>query len=76
LGGRYHATAIETDEHLHRCLVYIDLDMVRANEYRSPFQSFKPFHLSRIHHRASDGLANAMWVGLISLWLSFCTLRS
>src|SRR5918996_3440644 len=27
---RYHATAIEDDEHLHRCLVYIDLNMVRA----------------------------------------------
>jgi putative transposase len=27
---RYHATAIETDEHLHRCLVYIALNMVRA----------------------------------------------
>jgi putative transposase len=27
---RYHATAIEADEHLHRCLVYIDLNMVRA----------------------------------------------
>ena len=26
---RYHATAIEADEHLHRCLVYIDLNMVR-----------------------------------------------
>jgi len=26
--------------------------------------------------QASDGLANAMWRGLISLWLSFCTLRS
>src|SRR5207244_3292320 len=25
---RYHATAIEADEHLHRCLVYIDLNMV------------------------------------------------
>jgi putative transposase len=41
---RYHATAIEADEHLHRCLVYIDLNMVRANEYRSPFKSFKPFN--------------------------------
>jgi REP element-mobilizing transposase RayT len=40
---RYHAMAIETDEHLHRCLIYMDLNMVRANEYRSPFQSFKPF---------------------------------
>ena len=27
---RYHATAIEADEHLQRCLVYIDLNMVRA----------------------------------------------
>ena len=27
---RYHATAVQTDEHLSRCLVYIDLNMVRA----------------------------------------------
>ena len=27
---RYHATAVERDEHLIRCLVYIDLNMVRA----------------------------------------------
>jgi putative transposase len=27
---RYHATAVETGEHLARCLVYIDLNMVRA----------------------------------------------
>ena len=27
---RYHATATETDEHLHRCLIYVDLNMVRA----------------------------------------------
>src|SRR5215813_4106355 len=25
---RYHATAIEADERLHRCLVYIDLNIV------------------------------------------------
>ena len=30
---RYHATAIEADVHLHRCLAYIDLNMVRAIEY-------------------------------------------
>lgn len=34
---RYHATAIETDAHLHRCLVYIDLNMVRASVVRHPF---------------------------------------
>ena len=33
---RYHATAIETDEHLHRCLVYIDLNMVRAGVVDHP----------------------------------------
>ena len=35
---RYHATAIETDAHLHRCLVYIDLNMVRAGVVRHPRQ--------------------------------------
>ena len=33
---RYHATAIEADEHLHRCLVYIDLNMVRARVVTHP----------------------------------------
>jgi putative transposase len=35
---RYHATAIETDGHLHRCLVYIDLNMVRAGVVAHPEQ--------------------------------------
>jgi len=33
---RYHATAIETGEHLQRCLVYIDLNMVRAGAVAHP----------------------------------------
>ena len=33
--GRYHATAIEADEHLHRCLVYIHLNMVPAGVVES-----------------------------------------
>jgi putative transposase len=33
---RYHATAIQTDGHLARCLVYIDLNMVRAGVVRHP----------------------------------------
>jgi REP-associated tyrosine transposase len=36
---RYHATAIEADEHLHRCLVYIDLNMVRAGVVNHPIQN-------------------------------------
>jgi putative transposase len=35
---RYHATAIEIDEHLHRCLVYIDLNMVRAVVINHPVE--------------------------------------
>ena len=35
---RYHATAIESDEHLHRCLIYIDLNMVRAGAVNHPGQ--------------------------------------
>jgi putative transposase len=33
---RYHATAVEADEHLRRCLVYIDLNMVRAGVVNHP----------------------------------------
>lgn len=35
---RYHATAIETGEHLLRCLIYVDLNMVRAGVVRHPGQ--------------------------------------
>ena len=33
---RYHATAIERGEHLMRCMVYIDLNMVRAGVIQNP----------------------------------------
>jgi REP element-mobilizing transposase RayT len=33
---RYHATAIEQNDHLNRCLVYIDLNMVRAAAVNHP----------------------------------------
>ena len=33
---RYHATAVESGEHLRRCLVYIDLNMVRAGVVNHP----------------------------------------
>ena len=35
---RYHATAIEPGEHLWRCLVYVDLNMVRAGVVDHPCQ--------------------------------------
>ena len=33
---RYHATAVEVDEHLAKCIVYIDLNMVRAGVVEHP----------------------------------------
>ena len=33
---RYHATAIQADDHLHQCVVYIDLNMVRAGVVKHP----------------------------------------
>jgi putative transposase len=33
---RYHATAVENDRHLIQCLVYIDLNMVRAGVVEHP----------------------------------------
>jgi putative transposase len=32
----YHATAVDTDEHLARCFTYIDLNMVRAGAVEHP----------------------------------------
>jgi len=33
---RYHATAIETDQHLIQCMVYIDMNMVRTGVIHHP----------------------------------------
>jgi len=33
---RYHATAVQTGEHLIRCMVYMDLNMVRAGAVQHP----------------------------------------
>lgn len=33
---RYHATAIESERHLIRCMIYIDLNMVRAGIVKHP----------------------------------------
>jgi putative transposase len=33
---RYHATAVESNTHLIRCMAYIDLNMVRAGVVRHP----------------------------------------
>ena len=35
---RYHATAVQTNEHLFKCITYIDLNMVRAGVVKHPRQ--------------------------------------
>ncbi len=35
---RYHATAVETGEHLRKCIIYIDLNMVRTGIINHPSQ--------------------------------------
>jgi len=35
---RYHATAVESGDHLARCMVYIDINMVRAGVVDHPSQ--------------------------------------
>jgi putative transposase len=35
---RYHATAVEANSHLMRCMTYIDLNMVRAGAVNHPYE--------------------------------------
>jgi putative transposase len=39
-GDRYHATAVESGDHLARCMVYIDTNMVRAGVVSDPSMWF------------------------------------
>jgi REP element-mobilizing transposase RayT len=66
---RYHATAVENGEHLRQCLVYIDMNMVRAgvvshpskwefcgyNEIQEPRQRYSLIDHSRLHAVAGSG---------------------
>lgn len=35
-GGRFHSTLVQTGNHLQRCLLYVDMNMVRAGVVRHP----------------------------------------
>jgi REP element-mobilizing transposase RayT len=65
---RYHATAVETDEHLHQCLVYIDLNMVRAGVVKHPAEwtscGFHEIQKPRDRYRIIDheGLRNILGI--------------
>ena len=36
---RYHATAIQSDNHLFQCICYIDMNMVRAGDPNAPLKN-------------------------------------
>ena len=55
---RYHATAVERDEHLMQCMVYIALNMVRAGVVRHPdqwpYSSYHEIQAPRDRYRLID----------------------
>lgn len=56
---RYHATAVESGEHLLRCIVYIDLNMVRAGVVRHPAEwTFSGYNEIQNPRRKCSLLAN------------------
>ena len=55
---RYHATAVATDDHLIRCMIYIDLNMVRAGVSLS---------IRRIGHLVDTGIYWNLQSGIGSL---------
>ena len=70
---RYHATAVETGAHLARCLVYIDMNMVRAGVVEHPARwEVSGYHeIQRPRRRYGivdhQGLADALGVELPAL---------
>lgn len=55
---RYFATAVSTDHHLIRCMVYIDLNMIRAGMVRHPSQwkacGYNEIQTPRLRYRIID----------------------
>lgn len=54
----YHATAVETSFHLNQCMVYIDLNMVRAGAVKHPimwpFCGYHEIMSNRLRYRLID----------------------
>ncbi len=55
---RYHATAIQCNDHLVKCLIYIDLNMVRTGVVRHPsdweFSGYNEIQKPRQRYRIID----------------------
>jgi REP-associated tyrosine transposase len=65
---RYHATAVDTGEHLARCVAYIDLNMVRAGVVTHPQEwesgGYHEIQAPRVRYRIVDREALAAALGL------------
>jgi len=67
---RYHATAVETGVHLARCLVYIDLNMIRAGVVSHPADweigGYHEIQCERARYRIVDrhALADSLEIAL------------
>ena len=70
---QYHATAMETGTHLASCVVYVDLNMVRAGVVRHPAEwevgGYHDIQQQRLRYRIVDreALAEALGVGVPEL---------
>jgi putative transposase len=65
---RYHATAVDTQDYLAQCMVYIDLNMVRAGAVGHPMDwdvcGFRDIHQPPKRYRVIDMSALAELLGL------------
>lgn len=46
---RYHATAVQSDSHLLRCMAYIDMNMVRARRVEHPSEWLESGYYESLH---------------------------
>lgn len=64
----YHATAVESGSHLQQCLVYIELNMVRAEVVRHPkewpFCSYQEITNTRRRNRLLDKEILLSFIGI------------
>ena len=68
---RYHATAIETGEHLLRCIIYIDMNMVRAGVVSHPEQWDHGGYNEIQHPRRKNILIDYETLGKLSGFTTF-----
>ena len=52
---RYHATAVQSDAHLLRCMAYIDLNMVRARRVEHPVDWRESGYFEALHPKKRGG---------------------